>query len=208
MDRPIVTVKQGKLQGIFEENVLGFHYLSFKGIPFAAPPVGELRFKDPEPPAPWEGIRDASKNAGDVCAQLEQSSGQAVIGSEDCLYLNIYIPYNVYRTRGNPVMVWIHGGAYLIGSGNDTHKRPDYLMAKDVILVSINYRLGALGFLNLNHEVASGNQGLKDQVAALKWIKENIEIFGGDSNNITVFGVSAGSACTHFLTLSPLSKGK
>ncbi|XP_011705980.1 PREDICTED: esterase FE4-like [Wasmannia auropunctata] len=103
-------------------------------------------------------------------------------------------------------MVWIHGGAYLIGSGNDTHKRPDYLMAKDVILVSINYRLGALGFLNLNHEVASGNQGLKDQVAALKWIKENIEIFGGDSNNITVFGVSAGSACTHFLTLSPLSK--
>jgi len=101
--------------------------------------------QDPEPPASWENIRDASKNAGDVCAQLEQSPTQAVIGSEDCLYLNIYIPYNVYRTTGNPVMVWIHGGSYLTGSGNDTHKRPDYLMAKDVILVSINYRLGALG---------------------------------------------------------------
>ncbi|XP_039306920.1 esterase E4 isoform X2 [Solenopsis invicta] len=104
-------------------------------------------------------------------------------------------------------MVWIHGGAYLVGSGNDSHKQPDYLMSKDIILVSINYRLGALGFLNLGHEIASGNQGLKDQVAALKWIKENIKVFGGDSNNITVFGVSAGSTCTHLLTLSPLSKG-
>ncbi|XP_011632726.1 neuroligin-3-like isoform X2 [Pogonomyrmex barbatus] len=190
MDRPIVTVVQGKLQGIFEENVLGSHYLSFKGIPFAAPPVGELRFKDPEPPAPWEGIRDASRNAGDVCTQLElfgALSSQTVIG--------------------NSVMVWIHGGAYLEGNGNDTHYRPDYLMAKDIILISVNYRLGALGFLNLDHKVASGNQGLKDQIAALKWIKENIEVFGGDPNNVTVFGASAGGSSTHFLMLSPLSKG-
>ncbi|XP_011632725.1 esterase E4-like isoform X1 [Pogonomyrmex barbatus] len=210
MDRPIVTVVQGKLQGIFEENVLGSHYLSFKGIPFAAPPVGELRFKDPEPPAPWEGIRDASRNAGDVCTQLElfgALSSQTVIGSEDCLYLNIYIPYNIYQTTGNSVMVWIHGGAYLEGNGNDTHYRPDYLMAKDIILISVNYRLGALGFLNLDHKVASGNQGLKDQIAALKWIKENIEVFGGDPNNVTVFGASAGGSSTHFLMLSPLSKG-
>lgn len=206
MDRPIVTVKQGKLQGIFEENILGSRYLSFKGIPFAAPPIGELRFKDPEPPVPWKGIRDASKN-GNICAQLEQLPTQMVVGSEDCLYLNICVPYNIYRTTGNPVMVWIHGGAYLVGSGNDTHKRSDYLMAKDIILVSINYRLGALGFLNLGHEVANGNQGLKDQVAALKWIKENIKAFGGDPNNITIFGVSAGSSCAQFLMLSPLSKG-
>ncbi|KYN22096.1 Esterase E4 [Trachymyrmex cornetzi] len=199
MDRPIVTVKQGKLQGIFEENVLGSRYLFFKGIPFATSPINELRFKDPEPPAHWVGIRD-------VCAQLNESTGE-VIGSEDCLYLNIYVPDDVYRNTGNPVMIWIHGGGYLWGSGNDTNVRPDYLMAKNVILVSISYRLGAFGFLNLGHEAASGNQGLKDQVAALKWIKENIEVFGGDPNNITVFGVSAGSACTHFLTLSPLSKG-
>ncbi|XP_036144784.1 esterase E4 isoform X2 [Monomorium pharaonis] len=189
MDRPIVTIKQGKLQGIVEENILGSCFLSFKGIPFAAPPLGNLRFKDPEPPSSWEGIRDASKNAGDISAQW---GSQIIVGGEDCLYLNIYIPYNIYQTTGNPVMVWIHGGAYLVGSGNDTHKRPDYLMAKDVILVSVNYRLGALGFLNLGHEAASGNQGLKDQVAALKWIKENIKSFGGDPNNITVFGVSAG----------------
>lgn len=103
-----------------------------------------IQNKDPEPPIPWEGIRDASKNAGDVCAQLEQLPAQTV-GSEDCLYLNIHIPYNVYLTTENPVMIWIHGGAYLVGSGNDTHKRFDYLMAKDVILVSINYRLGAFG---------------------------------------------------------------
>ncbi|TGZ48392.1 Carboxylic ester hydrolase [Temnothorax longispinosus] len=207
MDRPIVTVNQGKLQGILEENLLGsHHYFSFKGIPFAAPPVGELRFKDPEPPTPWEGIRDASKNS-DICAQLEHSKTQVVVGSEDCLYLNICVPYNVYRTTGNPVMVWIHGGGYVFGSGNDTHKRFDYLVKKDVILVSVNYRLGALGFLNLDHEVASGNQGLKDQVAALKWIKENIKAFGGDPNNITVFGVSAGSTCINLLMLSPLSKG-
>ncbi|XP_024868450.1 esterase FE4-like isoform X1 [Temnothorax curvispinosus] len=207
MDRPIVTVNQGKLQGILEENLLGsHHYFSFKGIPFAAPPVGELRFKDPEPPTPWEGIRDASKNS-DICAQLEHSKTQVVVGSEDCLYLNICVPYNVYRTTGNPVMVWIHGGGYVLGSGNDTHKRFDYLVKKDVILVSVNYRLGALGFLNLDHEVASGNQGLKDQVAALKWIKENIKAFGGDPNNITVFGVSAGSTCINLLMLSPLSKG-
>ncbi|KMQ84216.1 esterase e4 [Lasius niger] len=207
MERPIVIVKQGKLQGIFEDNVLGSRYLAFKGIPFAAPPVGELRFKDPEPPASWEGIRDASRNAGDVCIQLEQLPIQATIGGEDCLYLNVYIPYNIHRTTGNPVMVWIHGGTYLVGSGNDTSKRPDYLMAKDVILVSINYRLGALGFLNIGHEMASGNQGLKDQAAALKWIKENIESFGGDPNNITIFGNSAGGISVHLLMLSPLSKG-
>ncbi|EFN64026.1 Esterase E4 [Camponotus floridanus] len=206
MERPIVTVKEGKLQGIFEDNVLGSRYLAFKGIPFAAPPVNELRFKDPEPPASWEGIRDSSKN-GDICIQWQQLPIEAIIGSEDCLYLNVYIPYNIYRTTQNPVMVWIHGGAYLIGNGNDIATRPDYLITKDIILVSINYRLGALGFLNIGDEVASGNQGLKDQVAALKWIKENIEAFGGDPNNITIFGISAGGSSVHLLMLSPLSKG-
>ncbi|KAL6428699.1 hypothetical protein ACFW04_007943 [Cataglyphis niger] len=206
MERPVITVKQGKLQGIFEDNVLGSRYLAFKGIPFAAPPVGELRFKDPKPPASWEGIRDASKNAGDVSIQLQTLPFFSVIGSEDCLYLNVYIPHNIYRTTRNPVMVFIHGGAFLIGNGNDINKRPDYLMAKDVILVSINYRLGALGFLNVGHEEVSGNQGLKDQVAALKWVKENIEIFGGDPNNITIFGVSAGGLSAHLLMMSPLSK--
>ncbi|XP_011695647.1 PREDICTED: esterase E4-like [Wasmannia auropunctata] len=211
--RPILRVKQGEVQGILEENVFGSHdYYSFKGIPFAAPPVGPLRFKDPEPPASWEDVRDASK-CGEVSAQLyppipplQPSLDKVVIGQEDCLYLNIYVPYNIYTKNGNPVMVWIHGGGYIFGTGNDSQDKPDYLMAKDVILVTISYRLGALGFLNLGHEEASGNQGLKDQVAALKWIKENIEVFSGDSNNITVFGVSAGSICTHLLTLSSLSK--
>ncbi|XP_019889012.2 esterase E4-like isoform X1 [Ooceraea biroi] len=205
MNRPIVTVKQGKLQGILQENVLGSHYVAFKGIPFAAPPVGELRFKDPEPPASWDGIRDASENGGDVCSQLDPFT-KTVIGGEDCLYLNVYVSRELYGTTRNPVMVWIHGGAYLVGSGNDILYRPDYLLAKGVILVCVNYRLGAFGFLNLGHETASGNQGLKDQIAALKWVKENIRVFGGDPGNITVFGISAGGACAHLLTLSPVSK--
>ncbi|KAL0100124.1 hypothetical protein PUN28_019520 [Cardiocondyla obscurior] len=210
MERPIVTVKQGKLEGTVEENVLGSRrYIAFRGIPFAAPPLGELRFKDPEPPASWEGIRDASVNSG-MSAQLELSftTFQMVpAGTEDCLYLNVYKPESVYWKAKVPVMVWIHGGGFYYGCGNDDHKRFDYLLAKDVMIVSINYRLGALGFLNLRHKEVCGNQGLKDQVAALKWIKENIGVFGGDSDNITVFGVSAGSVSAHLLSISPLSKG-
>lgn len=106
---------------------------------------GYCALKDPEPPAAWVGVRDASKNAGSVCIQLESLPNPTIIGSEDCLYLSVFIPENIYGTKQNPVMFWVHGGGYYGGSGNDTHKRPDYLMAKDVILVSINYRLGALG---------------------------------------------------------------
>ncbi|KAL0100127.1 hypothetical protein PUN28_019520 [Cardiocondyla obscurior] len=148
MERPIVTVKQGKLEGTVEENVLGSRrYIAFRGIPFAAPPLGELRFKDPEPPASWEGIRDASVNSG-MSAQLELSftTFQMVpAGTEDCLYLNVYKPESVYWKAKVPVMVWIHGGGFYYGCGNDDHKRFDYLLAKDVMIVSINYRLGALG---------------------------------------------------------------
>lgn len=104
-----------------------------------------IQNQDPQPPASWTGIRDASKNAGTVCAQLREHPTIKVIGGEDCLYLNIYVPHSLHGTSRNPVMVWIHGGAFHMGSGNDTEKRPDYLVAKDVILVSINYRLGVLG---------------------------------------------------------------
>ncbi|XP_026826028.1 esterase E4 isoform X4 [Ooceraea biroi] len=206
MNQPVVTVKQGKLQGVLQENVLGVsHYLAFKGIPFAAPPVGKLRFQDPKPPASWDGIRNASEN-GNVSLQLDLLT-ETVIGDEDCLYLNVYVPCSIHGTMRNPVMIWIHGGAYLIGTGSDVNQRPDYLLTKEVIVVSINYRLGALGFLKLGHETTSGNQGLKDQIAALKWVRENIQVFGGDPANITVFANSAGAASTHLLMLSPLSKG-
>ncbi|RLU22070.1 hypothetical protein DMN91_006450 [Ooceraea biroi] len=159
---------------------------------------------DPKPPASWDGIRNASEN-GNVSLQLDLLT-ETVIGDEDCLYLNVYVPCSIHGTMRNPVMIWIHGGAYLIGTGSDVNQRPDYLLTKEVIVVSINYRLGALGFLKLGHETTSGNQGLKDQIAALKWVRENIQVFGGDPANITVFANSAGAASTHLLMLSPLSK--
>ncbi|XP_017881679.1 cholinesterase 1-like [Ceratina calcarata] len=127
-------------------------------------------------------------------------------GSDDCLYLNVYRPTST-ALKKCAVMVWIHGGGFVAGSGNDTFYGPDYLIRKDIVLVTINYRLGVLGFLNVDHEVASGNQGLKDQVMALRWIKENISSFGGDPDNVTIFGESAGSASVHYLTISPLAEG-
>lgn len=128
-----------------------------------------------------------------------------MIGTEDCLYLNVYRPVNDSPKRA--VMVWIHGGAFMNGSGSDRFYGPDYLIRKDIVLVTINYRLGIFGFLNLEDEIAPGNQGLKDQVMALKWIRENISNFNGDPNNVTIFGESAGAASTHYLAISPLAQG-
>lgn len=127
-------------------------------------------------------------------------------GSDDCLYLNIYTT-ELKPEVPRAVMVWIHGGAFYSGSGNDDIYGPDYIVEKNVVLVTINYRVGIIGFLNLDDEEAPGNQGLKDQVMALKWVKRNIEKFGGDPSNVTIFGESAGSASVHYLTLSPLAQG-
>ncbi|KAG9436182.1 esterase FE4 isoform X1 [Apis mellifera carnica] len=203
-ENTIVRVKQGELRGVVEETDYGDQYLAFRGIPYAKPPIGPLRFKDPEPLEPWSGIRDASKH-GDVCAQNDTLFRQ-LKGSDDCLYLNVYRPVAESKTK-RAVMVWIHGGAFMVGSGNDDIYGPDYLMRKDIVLVKINYRLGVLGFLNLEHEIAPGNQGLKDQVMALKWVQENISSFGGDPNNVTIFGESAGGGSVHYLTISPLAQG-
>ncbi|XP_029047238.2 esterase FE4-like [Osmia bicornis bicornis] len=203
-EEPIVSVKEGKLRGGIVKGVLETSYIAFKGIPFAAPPVGELRFKDPQPPAPWSGIKDTSQTVGYSCTQLEELPPYNVIGKEDCLYLNVYTNS---LNQSKPVMFWIHGGAYIVGSGSYKISRPDYLLTKDVVLVTANYRLGAFGFLNLGHTVAPGNQGLKDLIMALKWVKENIANFGGDPDNVTIFGPSAGGALTHFLLLSPRARG-
>ncbi|XP_076767147.1 juvenile hormone esterase [Xylocopa sonorina] len=203
-DKLLVRVKQGQLRGILLENVYGEHYLAFNGVPYAKPPVGPLRFKDPEPPEPWTGVRNASKYGG-ICAQFEMLSHK-LVGGDDCLYLNVYRPVND-APRKRAVMVWIHGGAFVNGSGDSAIYGPDYLIRKDIVLVTINYRLGVLGFLNIEHEVAPGNQGLKDQTMALKWVQENISNFSGDPDNVTIFGESAGGASVHYLTLSPLSQG-
>ncbi|XP_032525696.2 carboxylic ester hydrolase-like isoform X2 [Danaus plexippus] len=202
-DSPIVRVAQGQLQGRLASSPTGRAFYSFQGIPYAKPPIGSLRFKAPQPPESWEGIRDATSE-GNVCAQMDLYSQNQYTGDENCLFLNVYTP----SIDGEllPVMIYIHGGYFAYGSGNSNQHGADYLVEKDVVVVTINYRCGALGFLSLNTPEVPGNAGLKDMVQAIRWIKENIKSFGGNAENLTVFGNSAGGASTTLLTASPLSK--
>ncbi|KAF5306378.1 hypothetical protein FQR65_LT18581 [Abscondita terminalis] len=182
-----------------------FYY--FTGVPYAHPPVGNLRFKEAQPPELWVLPKDATKQ-GNPCVQISDSfMGNDVIGNEDCLTLEIAVPLNTTKNPMNllPVMVWIHGGAFLFSSYKDTG--PDYFMDKSVVIVSVNYRLNVFGFLNTLNKDAPGNVGLKDQTAALIWVKNNIQNFGGDPNKVTIFGGSAGGASVQFHLLSPRSKG-
>ncbi|XP_018367857.1 PREDICTED: esterase E4-like [Trachymyrmex cornetzi] len=203
MSKIRVEVTEGKLVGVVV-NGYNVRYLAFRGIPYAKPPVGELRFKDPVPAKPWFGERDASKYKN-TALQVDVNTHE-VIGNEDCLYLNIFTT-KIESLEKRPVMVWIHGGGFFVGSGDAGWYGPDYIVQKDIILVTLNYRLSVLGFLNLNDKVAAGNQGLKDVVLALKWVQNNILQFGGNPENVTIFGQSAGAAITHCLALSPLAKG-
>ncbi|MFM9276771.1 carboxylesterase/lipase family protein [Paenibacillus jiagnxiensis] len=202
-----VSTKNGELQGIEEEGIF-----SWKGIPFAQPPVGPLRFRAPQPPQSWEGIRDASQ-FGPVCPQPERSA-EGIFGSragqpapsEDCLYLNVWAP----KTDAPcPVMVWIHGGAFVTGSGSMSLYDGTKLAKNGVVIVAINYRLGPFGFLHLSPfgaELAS-NAGLLDQIAALQWVRDNIRAFGGDPDNVTIFGESAGAMSIAALLAMPAAKG-
>lgn len=205
MSTKVISTSYGKLKGSLKTSKYDeTKYFSFQGIPYAKPPVGNLRFKAPEDLEPWEGVRDALKEGN--CGPQYDMGTKIYIGDEDCLYLNVYVP-NVAQTTLLPVMVWIHGGGFAYGHGNADAYGPEFLMNKNVILVTVNYRLGILGFLNLETKDAAGNMGLKDQNAALKWVKKEIENFGGDSKNVTLFGESAGGASVHYHMLSPLSKG-
>ncbi|CAH2084415.1 unnamed protein product [Euphydryas editha] len=195
-----VEVSEGIVEGQVVDNEYGCPYFSFKGIPYAEPPVGELRFKAPQPKTPWEGVYNATSH-GNQCYSFQTS-----VGSEDCLYVNVYSP-NIAPIDPLPVMVYIHGGGFVGGSGNEEEYGPKYLLRKDVIVVTFNYRLEILGFLSLDTEDIPGNAGMKDQVAALRWIKKNINKFGGDPDNITLFGESAGAASVSFHLVSPMSKG-
>jgi para-nitrobenzyl esterase len=186
----------------------------FKGMPFAAPPVGELRWKEPQPVAPWRGVRKTSE-FGARCMQAriyEDMVFRDAGPSEDCLYLNVWTPGISAKTK-RPVMVWIYGGGFQAGSTSEPRQDGEHLAHKGVVIVSMNYRLGIFGFFShpgLTAESAhhaSGNYGLMDQAAALKWVHENIGAFGGDPNNVTIFGESAGSFAVSALMASPSSKG-
>lgn len=206
---PIIQIEQGRIQGE-REGALNV----FKNIPFAAPPVGDLRWKSPQPPAKWEGIRDASL-FGPSCVQpaLPATSlyyDPPVEASEDCLSLNIWAPADATNA---PVIVWIHGGSLRIGGAAEPLYDGSELARRGVVLVSINYRLGPLGWLahpELSAESpngVSGNYGLLDQIAALEWVRDNIAKFGGDTQNVTIMGESAGALSTTYLMTSPLADG-
>ncbi|KAL4711331.1 hypothetical protein ACJJTC_019172 [Scirpophaga incertulas] len=200
-----VRVTEGLLKGKKVKTFGDTDYFSFEGIPYAKPPIGELRFRNPEPPASWSGIKQCIK-PGNRCAQINPFSSKGFEGSEDCLYLNIYTPSCLDENPAKlPVLMFIHGGRLLVGYGD--YYRPDYFMKHNVVLVTINYRLNILGFLSLDIPEVPGNAGMKDCAMALKWVNRNIINFNGDPNNITVFGESAGAALSSSFLTSNMTKG-
>ncbi|XP_066991135.2 esterase FE4 [Anabrus simplex] len=204
-----VDVVQGTLRGKeTTSSITGKTYYSFYGVPFAKPPIGPLRFKDAEPPEPWTGIRDALTE-GQMCSQYAMLE-KRFDGSEDCLYLNVYTPQLPKSDPGAPllpVFFLIHGGGFVGGSGHADVHGPDFLVGEGMVIVSPHYRVGILGFLSVDGPACPGNMGLKDQVAALRWTQQNIAKFGGDPNNVTIYGCSGGAASVHYHLLSPMSKG-
>ncbi|XP_034245695.1 carboxylesterase 1E-like [Thrips palmi] len=245
---PTVRVRGGFLRGIRGVSKSGKTFSSFLGVPYAKPPVGQLRFKGPQPADPWSGTRDATKE-GSMCFQgfgtkvfrvplvnehgrlvtdfikhmppdaaqsvMEKLPGLLTGGSladlkmgEDCLVLNVYTPQvNLPAKSLLPVLVFFHGGALVFGSGTSLMYGPDFLMDRGLVVVVPNYRLGIFGFLSSNTSDAPGNAGLKDQVQALRWVRDNIRTFGGDPSRVTIYGESAGAASVHYHILSPLSAG-
>jgi para-nitrobenzyl esterase len=212
-DSPRVETPQGKLIGT--RSVRNPRVAEFKGIPYAEPPVGQLRWQPPEAALGWSGERMAD-NFGPDCMQQPYAEGSffyrpARISSEDCLYLNVWSAATPNESR--PVMVWLHGGALTRGSGAiDTYDGAG-LALKDVVVVTVNYRLGVFGFFAHPELIAesanfsAGNYGILDQLQALRWVQENIAAFGGDPTNVTIFGESAGAWSVHLLTASPLANG-
>ena len=206
--RPLVEIKNGKLQGVETKGML-----AFKNIPYAAPPVADLRWRPPQPAKDWTGIRDASK-FGEACIQplVSGLNSELVPGSEDCLKLNVYTPK---AAKNLPVMVWFHGGGLVEGSASEPYYEPVGLIKEGVLVVTVDYRIGKLGFFapkELAEEAKQrgepvGNYGTMDQIHSLKWVQDNIAAFGGDPDNVTIFGQSAGGRTVTWLMTSPAAKG-
>jgi para-nitrobenzyl esterase len=212
-NQPVVAITQGKISGKRQGGVF-----VFKGIPYAAPPTGPRRWLPPAPPEPWQGVREATR-FGPIAPQISRGPAPFQVPgfdepepqSEDCLFLNIWTPGLDDRAR--PVMFWIHGGGFTIGSGSQPSYYGDILASReDVVVVTVNFRHGMFGFLNLNEITggripATGNEGLLDQVAALHWVRDNVAAFGGDPGNITIFGESSGAMSVGCLMVMPRARG-
>ncbi|XP_066252975.1 juvenile hormone esterase-like isoform X1 [Euwallacea similis] len=201
-----IKVENGLLKGLINHLKDDQNYYSFLGIPYAQPPIGRLRFKDPVPYKKWKGVLNATQYGPNCVEMTLRQMTYKVSGQEDCLYLNIFVPKNrVPNKKLLPVMFWIYGGSFREGS-SDIYG-PEFLLKENVIVVSFNYRLGFFGFLSTEDEEAPGNYGIKDIIQALKWVKSNIIKFGGDPNRITVFGESAGSAIVGYLMVAKQFQG-
>ena len=204
-----VEVQQGKVSGLVLDEKT--HLRVFRGIPYATPPIGELRWRLPKPPKKWIGVRECDQFSAAAPQKLKKNASISL--SEDCLYLNIWTKRAGKPEANLPVMVSIHGGGLNQGYGHKGYSDGEGFANRNVVLVSLNYRLGALGFLahpDLSAESprgVSGNYGLFDQIAALHWVKKNIKAFGGDPNKVTIFGESAGGTSVSALCSSPLAKG-
>ena len=215
---PVLSVEGGQIVGV-EAEIPGV--FAYKGIPYAAAPIGDLRWKEPQPVVAWEGVKDCSKFGHPGYQAVHYPGGYATEWgygdeapySEDCLYLNVYTKAPGDVDKKLPVALWIHGGGYREGWGSEPEFDGQEWASKDVVLVSINYRLGIFGFMpypelsaESPHHV-SGNYGILDQIQSLKWIKQNIAQFGGDPDNVTIFGQSAGAGSVKTLCESPLARG-
>src|SRR5436190_11390026 len=211
---PIVKIDSGELQGVVADGVV-----SFKGIPFAAPPVGELRWRPPQPVAKWTSVRRASEFGADCMQGRFGPPPAAAAGapaprmpSEDCLYLNVWRPAD-QGARNLPVMVWIYGGGFVGGSSASPNTSGAGFAKQGVVMVAMNYRVGRFGFfafpsLSTEHpDETQGNYAYMDQIAALQWVKRNIAAFGGNPNNVTIFGFSAGGVSVHSMLASPMARG-
>jgi para-nitrobenzyl esterase len=203
--QPQASIAQGALSGTSEGTIS-----EFKGIPFAAPPVGALRWRAPQPASGWQGTRDASA-FGPICPQPNLPGRLVLPQSEDCLSLNVWTPNSAPGAK-LPVMVWIYGGSFVSGGSAFPIYDGVELAQHGVVVVTLNYRLGWLGFFNHPALAAanpgeSGNFGLLDQIAALQWVQKNIAAFGGDPANVTIFGESAGGMSVNDLTVSPAARG-
>ncbi|XP_030907787.1 fatty acyl-CoA hydrolase precursor, medium chain-like isoform X2 [Melopsittacus undulatus] len=216
-EQPEVVTKYGTVRGYqFKVDAAGKSVNVFLGVPFAKPPVGLLRFSEPQPPEPWKGVRDATSyppmclqnKEGQVLSNYITNRKEKVIlqVSEDCLYLNVYTPVSTGKQEKLPVFVWIHGGGLALGAAS-SYDGSALAAFDNVIVVTIQYRLSILGYFSTGDKHARGNWGYLDQVAALQWIQENIMHFGGDPGSVTIAGESAGGISVSALILSPLAKG-
>ncbi|PWT84156.1 MAG: carboxylesterase, partial [Proteobacteria bacterium] len=204
-----VKIDTGRLKGATHDGVV-----SYKGIPFAAPPVGDLRWRPPQPAKPWTGVRSAQEYASD-CAQKPFPGDAAPLGTppaEDCLYANVWLPEKA-PSRKMPVMVWIYGGGFVNGGSSPSVYDGSQFAKRGVVFVSFNYRLGRFGFFahpaltKENPNEPHGNYGYMDQIAALQWVRKNVAAFGGDPGNVTLFGESAGGGSVLTMMTSPMAKG-